>query len=220
MCFEAQQDALCAVHALSHILQEAYPAFSAADLQEGVHLAEMADAEMQAPGPAFPHALPGGWFSSEAVGFALGRRRFDWRGVELVLDAAGQPNPQATMAAAFDPVNHHAGPLPTLGIFIHHGHHYTAMISQEERTYHIDSLPISSGERRYVYEVSLELFCAYVQRFATTGHQQGGRRLGGVFRVFYTGQDLLAGPAVGAVPIQQDSPPESPQPGADVEMLD
>ncbi len=48
-------------------------------LREGADLAQMAD--MEALVAPVEHDDPSVFFSSEAVGRALGRRRFDWRGV-------------------------------------------------------------------------------------------------------------------------------------------
>ena len=152
----------------------------------------------EGPGGRVPlggaHEFPGGYFSSEAVGYALGRRRFDWRGVRMERTSSGADDPGATMAAAFAPVQEPGGPYPTLGVFVHQGAHYTAMIARGGRVYHVDSLPGPSGEGRYVYEVSSALFAAYVRHFWIGRDAPGGRRVGGLFRVFYAGAEILTRP--------------------------
>ena len=84
-----------------------------------------------------------------------------------------------------------AGPQPILGIFVHHGNHYTAMIRRDNILYHIDSLPAASGAGRYVYIVSPELFVAYATFYAR-GLRIAQREVGGLYSVYYDGRDLLA----------------------------
>ena len=133
------------------------------------------------------HELPGGYFSSEAVGRALGRRRFDWRAVTLAPTPSGSWDPEGTVRDAFGPVVRSFQQYPVLGIFVHHGTHYTAMIRRAGVVYHIDSLPVISGDGQYVFEISAELFLQYVQQFSPDRTYPGHARIGGLFSVFYTG---------------------------------
>ena len=139
MLFEHQTAALCAVHALNNILQGEVPPFSEADLREGARLAQLADvaAEIADPASLAPegrsrpstdpsglrvaHELPGGNFSSEAVGRALGRRRFDWRAVTLVHTPSGSWDPEGTVAEAFGPVVSSFQQYPVLGFLFTKG---------------------------------------------------------------------------------------------------
>ena len=65
----------------------------------------------------------------------------------------GAADPVATVNAAFAPVATTSGEEPILGVFVHHGDHYTAMIRREGTVYHLDSLPLSSDEGRWVFVV-------------------------------------------------------------------
>ena len=100
---------------------------------------------------------------------------------------------QATCTQAFANVvwGNDPNPRMTLGIFVHQGAHYTAIINRDGIMYQIDSRPIESGEGRFVYEVSEDLFAQYVQHFINGRLAPGGRRVGGLFKVFYTGVDVL-----------------------------
>ena len=69
LLFGRQEDNLCAVHALNHILQTEFPWFSKADVLKGAELAHMVDVIADiAPLPV--HNTPHEDFSSEAVGRA------------------------------------------------------------------------------------------------------------------------------------------------------
>ena len=103
MQFEAQQSNLCAVHALNHVLQGEFPRFSEADLRAGADLARHADWEAGEMMPV-EHEDATGFFSSEAVGRALGRRRFDWRGLNVVTSPTGVVDAVSTVRGAFAPV--------------------------------------------------------------------------------------------------------------------
>ena len=111
------------------------------------------------------------------------------RGVRVIFAPTGRPDPAASLSAAFAPIPLPTGPAAVLGIFVHQGAHYTAMISRAGILYHIDSLPVASGDGRYVYEVSAELFLQYVEHFAQAAQRptRDHPRVGGLFRVFYTG---------------------------------
>ena len=164
LLFDGQEDNLCAVHALNHILQAEFPWFSKADLLEGAKLAHMADV-IAAVASLPVHNTPYGDFSSVAVGRALARRRFDWRGVRLRRDALGAIDTPATVDGAFGRVETAAGLVPILGAFVHQGSHYTAMVRRHEHIYHVDSLLHVSGSGAFVFQVSVALFVECVQRF-------------------------------------------------------
>ena len=166
-------------------MQGEFPWFSVEDLREGARLATMADHEALVP-PA-EHSLPNGYFSSEAVGRGLGRRYFDMHGVRIIYHLDGRPDPVATLQAAFGSIPLATGPAVVLGIFVHQGAHYTAMIRRAGVVYHIDSLPVISGKGQYVFEISAELFFQYVQHFSPDRPNPGHARIGGLFSVFYTG---------------------------------
>ena len=196
LLFDGQEDNLCAVHALNHILQAEFPWFSKADLLEGAELAHMADI-IAAVAPLPVHNTPYGDFSSEAVGRALARRRFDWRGARLRFDALGAIDASAIVNGAFGRVETAAGLVPILGVFVHQGSHYTAMVRRNEHIYHVDSLLHVSGSGAFVFQVSDALFVQYVERFVgSTLQQDGGPRYNrpGMFSVFYTGIDPDAAP--------------------------
>ena len=133
------------------------------------------------------HELPTGYFSSEAVGRALGRRYFDMRGVQPLSADQGPGDPVATVANAFAPIQLATGPAVVLGIFIHQGSHYTALIRREGRLYYIDSLPVASGNGEFVYEFSPSLFMQYLDHFQHQAASLAAGRVGGLFRIFYTG---------------------------------
>ncbi len=139
------------------------------------------------------HDDPSGFFSSEAAGRALGRRTFDWQGVQIARGLDNQADPERTLQGAFAPVPSGGAPAPypVLGIFVHQGAHYTAMIRRGDTVHHVDSRPIESGEGQYVFEVSAALFLEYAQHFQQGRFAPGGRRVGGMFRVFYVGAELL-----------------------------
>ena len=205
---------MCAVHALNNILQGELAGFSPADLRAGAELARLADVQggmagpeslagRQALGAQRPEGAPGvedhddagGNFSYHAVGRALGRRRFHWRGVTVRRDRSGRVDPGATVEAAFAPEPMGVSAVPVLGVFVHHGDHYTAMVRREGTTYHLDSLPHSSGEGRYVFVVSPALFVNYAQFYTRGRVAPGGREVGGLYSVFYLGYDYLAAEA-------------------------
>ena len=117
----------------------------------------MADV-IAAVAPLPVHSSPIGDFSSEAVGRALARRRFDWRGVRLRFDALGVIDTSATVNGAFGRVETAAGLVPILGVFVHQGSHYTAMVRREEHIYHVDRLLRVSGSGAFVFQVSDALF--------------------------------------------------------------
>ena len=211
MLLDEQEGAMCAVHALNNILQGDLASFSPADLRAGAELARLADVQGHMAGPealAAPlegmprgrggaprvdrHEDAGGNFSYHAVGRALGRRWFHWRGVAVLRDDHGQVNAEATVAAAFAPVVAPTGEEPILGVFVHHGDHYTAMIRREGRIFHLDSLPHSSGEGRFVFEVDAPLFAEYAGYYTRGRLASGGREVGGLYSVFYLGYDYLA----------------------------
>ena len=64
------------------------------------------------------------------------------------------------------------------------------MIRRGDIVYHVDSRPLESGEGQYVFEVSAALFLQYAQHYQQGRFAPGGRRVGGVFRVFYVGAEL------------------------------
>ena len=115
----------------------------------------------------------------------------DWHGVSLQYSAAGAVNPVATTDAAFRPVALPEGPQPILGIFVHHGGHYTAMVRRNGVIYHIESLRGPSGGGRFVYVVDPHLFVDYAT-FYSRGRQVAGHEVGGLFSIFWDGRDLLA----------------------------
>ena len=204
MLLDEQVGALCAVHALNNILQGELAAFSAADLRAGAELARLADVQGHMAGdgavpPGAPgadmHEDAGGNFSYHAVGRALSRRQFNWRGVAVQRRGNGSVDPVATVDAAFAPVVTGTGEAPILGIFVHHGDHYTAMIRREGTVFHLDSLPHSSGEGRWVFEVPSPLFVEYAQHYTRGQVAPGGREVGGLYSVFYAGYDYLAAEA-------------------------
>ena len=184
MLLDEQVGAMCAVHALNNILQGELAAFSPADLREGAELARLADVQGNMAGPealAEPSVGParrpgvehdvdrhedtGGNFSYHAVGRALGRRRFHWRGVTVRRDHHGHVDPGATVTAAFAPVALSGEEVPILGIFVHHRDHNMAMIYHGGTVFHLDSLPHSSGEGRFVFEVDAALFVIYTKYY-------------------------------------------------------
>ena len=67
------------------------------------------------------HEDAGGNFSYHAVGRALSRRWFNWRGVTVQRRSNGAADPVATVNAAFAPVATMSGEEPILGVFVHHG---------------------------------------------------------------------------------------------------
>ena len=192
MLFDAKRDSFCAIHALNHILQGEFPWFSEADLREGATLARLADTIAGVVAP-IPHDTPTGNFSSEAIGRALGRRYFDWRGVQLY-SSGSVVNDELTVVEAFGSITLSSGPVPILGVFVHQGAHYTAMIRRGERIFHIDSLASVSHSGQYVHEVSPALFTEYVQHFRSAGPAPRSRHVGGLFSVFYTGPPVQSGP--------------------------
>ena len=132
------------MHAINHILQTECPWFSSADLREGAELASMADTIAGVASPP-SHSTEQGDFSCEAVGRALARRRFDWRGVHLHYDGLGTVDVPATVEGAFGHIDSPAGRVPILGVFIHQGAHYTAIIRRNDVLFHVDSLLHVSG---------------------------------------------------------------------------
>ena len=203
---ELQVDAQCAIHALNNALQGEIAPFGLADLREGARLARLADIQaglvvpaglQQGPQYGAPgvdtHADDSGNFSYQAVGRALGFRRCDWRGVSLQHDAAGEVDPIETVEAAFRPVALPSGPQSILGIFVHHGSHYTAMVRRNNIIYHIESLGGPSGGGRFVYVVDPPLLINY-GTFYSRGRQVAGREVGGLYSIYWDGRDLLAGP--------------------------
>ena len=105
----------------------------------------------------------------------------------------GTIDARGTADAAFAPVATMYGELPILGVFVHQGDHYTAIIRQEGIIYHIDSLPTGSGNGRYVYTVSPALFVEYAMYYRHGHLAPGGREVGGMYSVYYVGHDYLAG---------------------------
>jgi hypothetical protein len=200
LLWEAQIAAHCAVHALNHILQSELPPFSLADLREGAHLARGADIQMEGapahllhPGVLLQreaHEDASGNFTYQAVGRALGRRQFDWRGISPRHDARGDVDPHATVEAAFAPAMTEQGLQPILGIFVHLGDHYTAMVRRAGTIYHMDSLTGVTGGGTYVFTITPELFVDYVRHYATGRRTPGGREIGGLYSVFYVGADM------------------------------
>ena len=67
------------------------------------------------------------------------------------------------------------------------------MIRREGVVYHLDSLPQGSGEGRYVYTVTPALFVEYVTYYQRGHLAPAGREVGGMFSVYYVGQDYIAG---------------------------
>ena len=145
------------MHALNHLLQTEFPWFSSADLREGAELAQMADV-LAGVAPLPTHSTVQGDFSCEAVGRALARRRFDWRGVRLRYDALGAVDAPATIDGAFGLIETAAGQVPILGVFVHQGAHYTAMIRRQQDIFHVDSLLHVSGPGSFVFHVDPALF--------------------------------------------------------------
>ena len=163
MLFDQQEDNLCAVHALNHILQAEFPWFSKADLLEGAELAHMADL-IAAVAPLPVHSSLIRDFCSEAVGRALACHRFDWRRARLRFDALGAIDTSATVNKAFGQVETAAELVLILGVFVHQGSHYTAMVRRNEHIYHVDSLLHVSGSGAFVFQASDALFVQYIDR--------------------------------------------------------
>ncbi len=164
LLFDAQEANLCAVHAINHILQTEFPWFSSADLREGAELASMADTIAGVASPP-SHSTEQGDFSCEAVGRALARRRFDWRGVRLHYDGLGAVDIPATVEGAFGHIDSPAGRVPILGVFVHQGAHYTTIIRRNDVLFHVDSLIYVSGSGEFVFHADTDLFVQYVERF-------------------------------------------------------
>ena len=139
------------------------------------------------------HEAQDGNFSYQAVGRALGFRRCDWRGVSLRYAPDGAVDAAATTLAAFEPVMLPNGPQPILGVFVHHGGHYTAMHRRDGVIYHLDSLPHNSGHGAFVYIVSNDLFVSYATFYAR-GRQVSGREVGGLYSIYYDGRNLFSNP--------------------------
>ena len=99
-------------------------------------------------------------------------------------------DPTATVQAAFAPQWLIGGDSPILGVFLHQGDHYTAMIQRDGTIYHIDSLPGPSGEGRYVYEVTSAEFAHLVGHYRAGQRVRGGSEVGGPYSVYYVGQDV------------------------------
>ena len=201
LMWEGQQAAQCAVHALNNILQGAYPPFTEEHLREGARLARAADVQ-QCMLPAHAvhpreflglgrHEDAAGNYSYLAVGRALGRRQFDWRLVRPQFGPAGLVDAVATVAAAFAPEPLIMGPKPMLGVFVHLGHHYTAMIRRNDTIYHIDSLRGVSSNGAYVFTISPALFATYAQHFVLGSRAASGHEIGGLFSVYYAAEDLM-----------------------------
>ena len=204
---EMQVESQCALHALNNLLQgELSSAFSLADLREGAALARLADiqaglvpahgligASRQGGANFDNHETADGNFSYQAVGRALGFRRCDWRGVAERYAVQGSIDAAGTTEAAFRPVILPSGPQPILGIFVHHGNHYTAMHRRDGVIYHLDSLPHTSRNGTMFHVVNNELCVAYAT-FYTRGRQVAGREVGGLFSIYYDGWDLFANP--------------------------
>ncbi len=57
--------------------------------------------------------------------------------------------------------------------------------------FHIDSCALESGEDQFFYEVSDDLFVQYAQHFVNRRVTPGGCKVGGFFRVLYTGINVL-----------------------------
>ena len=70
------------------------------------------------------------------------------------------------------------------------------MIRRGGIIYHLDSLPQSSGEGRYVFEVDAALFAAYAGHYAVGRRAPGRREVGGLYSVFYVGRDYVADEAL------------------------
>ena len=111
------------------------------------------------------------------------------RGVQVIYTANGDASPGDTLQGALGPIQLANGPADVLGIFVHQGAHYTAIISRAGVLYHIDSLPVASGDGQYIYEVSAELFLQFVQHFAQASRSPTPGRpvIGGMVRIFYIG---------------------------------
>ena len=97
------------------------------------------------------HEDANGNFTYQAVGRALGNRRFDWRGVAVQYNESGEADGERTVQHAFGDVHIGQGRKPILGIFVHTGSHNTAMIRREGRIYHLDS--IQAGRDYRVVEI-------------------------------------------------------------------
>ena len=151
------------------------------------------DAAAAEDGASTPHQTQSGNFSVMAVGRALSARFCDWRPVELVHGDAGRPDPAATAAAAFGPVDTEIGPREVCGIFVHQGQHYTAMIQRYGTIYHIDSLPSVSGHGQYVHTLTAAQFLEHVEHYRTSPVGPEGVRAGGLWRVFNRGVALPLG---------------------------
>ena len=79
-----------------------------------------------------------------------------------------------------------------LGVFVHQGAHYTGIIRRAGRVYHLDSRPLESGEGRFVFEMTPALFAEYAAHFSSGRLAPAGRRVGGLFSVYYVGLEVLA----------------------------
>ena len=108
--------------------------------------------------PLLTHHTINGDLSCKEVGCALARRRFDWRGVRLHYDALGAVDAPATIDGAFGLIESAAGQVPILGVFVHQGAHYTAMIRRQQDIFHVDSLLRVSGSGAFVFHVDTALF--------------------------------------------------------------
>lgn len=153
LMFDAQIASYCAIYVLNHIMQAEFPWFSVADIREGAELVRTDDAIHGTMAP-IPHDTAGGDFSSEAIGRALGRRYFDWCGVQLVYGQGDNIDEYQTVETAFGMVPHPNGGRQILGIFVHQGAYYTGMIRRNGQISHIDSLAGVSGDGNFVCEVS------------------------------------------------------------------
>ena len=69
------------------------------------------------------------------------------------------------------------------------------MIRRGDTVYHLDSLPLSSGEGRWVFVVPPPLFVEYAQYYMLGWSAPGGREVGGLYRVYYAGYDYLVAEA-------------------------
>ena len=142
--------------------------------------------------PPIQHSLTNGYFSSEAVGRGLGRRYFDMRGVRVRSAFNGNADPAATLRAALESIAVPTGPAVVLGIFVHQGGHYSEMIRRHSTIYHIDSLRGVSRNGAHVFIVTLELFAAYVMRFAMGRRTTEGQVIGGIQSIFSVAVNLDA----------------------------
>jgi hypothetical protein len=77
-------------------------------------------------------------------------------------------------------------------VFVHHGGHFTAMLRRNGEIYHVDSLPLTSGEGRYVYAVTPARFVEFATLYRQGVRAHGQGVAGGLFSIYYVGSEVLA----------------------------